>query len=465
MRKNLVTSAIAGLMDQKNGERYPAIFRYFWPEFITALLLYSLPVIFDEYFICHLKSTATYATLGNSNNLIHFIIKIAEGVSVGTIILVGQYNGMGDYERVGRTLRDAFWVSVMVGFAFAVAIYAFAGSIYSWYGASSEMIELGIPFLRTRALGVFFMFVYFAFVGFLRGIKNTRIPMVTFVLGTIAFVVFDYMLIFGIGIFPAMGLQGSAIAGVIQYAVMLLSAMGYVLYHADYRKYAIDLFSMFNESSQWHRLVLLSIPVIVDKAIMAAAYIWLGRMLTMSMGTAASATFCMIKNMERFAILPGVAFAQIITFLVSNDMGKRDWVGIKSNIKKLLFLGMLMGLTILVAFATNAQFIIKFFDRNGDFVDLAAKVFPLLAVLVFLDLLQLILSGALRGAANVNTVMLTRFVVCAVFFVPMSYLAAYMPIENEVIKFCLIYGSFYLSNGLMGLVYIYRFRSEKWKPQ
>jgi len=57
------------------GEKYNTILRYFFPEFITALLLYSLPLIIDAMFISYLRSTPSYAILGVSNSLLHLIIK------------------------------------------------------------------------------------------------------------------------------------------------------------------------------------------------------------------------------------------------------------------------------------------------------------------------------------------------------------------------------------------------------
>ena len=47
--------------------------------------------------------------------------------------------------------------------------------------------------------------------------------------------------------------------------------------------------------------------------------------------------------------------------------------------------------------------------------------------------------------------------------VPVSWMLSRMPIENMSLKFFLIYGSFYLGNGLMSIVYIWRFRGERWK--
>src|SRR5437870_4115749 len=115
MKKGLLSSYFAGITDVDHGESYGRIFRYFFPEFITALVLYSMLYLLDAKWIADLKSTSTYATLGVTNTLLHFIIKIAEGLSVGVMVLSGQHNGQHDYKEAGRAFIDAFWTTVFVG--------------------------------------------------------------------------------------------------------------------------------------------------------------------------------------------------------------------------------------------------------------------------------------------------------------------------------------------------------------
>jgi Na+-driven multidrug efflux pump len=244
---------------------------------------------------------------------------------------------------------------------------------------------------------------------------------------------------------------------------MFLAAVIYFMMNKEYRAYKINLFQCLWSLSHVRQLFMLSWPVIIDKATIAAAYIWLVKMFG-PMGTGMVATFNVIKDMERFALAPAVAFATIVTFLVSNNMGARDWVGIKSNIKKTVFLASFFVFCVLLTFSVFAESIIRVFDKKGDFTGLASAAFPLLSVLVFFDLLQIILSSALRGAGNVKTVMITRLVIIGGFFVPISYWLSGMTIENDLLKFMLIFGSFYIGNGLMNVVYINRFRSDAWKP-
>lgn len=462
MKKGLLTSYIAGITDKQHGEGYGKILSYFLPEFVSALLLYSLPFFMDAYFIGQLESTSMYAALGATNNFIHFIIKIAESFMVGTIILAGQFNGMHDYKRVGQAARDAFWTTTIIGALFTVLLYSGAPLILWWYNIPADLMILSVPFLRIRSFSIFFTFLYMAIVGFLRGIKNTYVPMITFIIGSIVFVIFDYALIFGAWGFPRMELEGSAIASVIQYATMFFLALFYILWHKDYRQYHLELFKGVAQRNYIKKLFTLSWPVMLDKATMAWAYIWLCKMIN-PMGTCTVAAFCIVKDMERFAFLPAVAFAQVITFLVSNDIGSHDWISIKSNLKKICFMASMMVFSILIIFSLYPEPIIRFFDKKGEFAPMAAHAFPILSVLVFFDLIQLLLSGALRGAGNVKVVMYVRLIVCFGYFVPLSYLLSHMQIQDETLKFILVYGSFYFGNALMSIAYINRLRGEDWK--
>jgi putative MATE family efflux protein len=461
MRQGLLSSFISGIRETK-GDSYRTILGYFGPEFVTNLMVYSLPILLDAWFIGALQSTRTYVALGATNTVLHLVTKIAEAFAVGTVVLVGVHNGAGDYENAGRALRDSFWTTCVVGVFVASFLWVFAADIYVWYGFEQEVIDLSVPFMHLRAIGVFLMFVYFSFVGFLRGIKDTKTPMFIYILGMIFFVVFDYVLIFGEFGFPALGLQGSAVASIIQNIVMLIAVIAHMFLHPANGQYGIALFSSLGRPSEVMRLIRVSIPVIIDKAIVAIAYIWLCKMMS-PVGTCGVAAFCVVKDMERIAILPALACAQVITFLVSNSIGARQWESVKANIKKVLFIAMVSVAVVLCFLMISPQTIISLFDRKGEFTCLAVRVFPFLSVLMFFDLLQIVLAAALRGAGDVRTVMFTRLIICFGFFVPVSWFFSHYPMKDEFTQFMIVYGSFYVGSAMMSLFYVYRFRSGGWK--
>jgi Na+-driven multidrug efflux pump len=282
-----------------------------------------------------------------------------------------------------------------------------------------------------------------------------------FMLGGIVFVFFDYVLMFGKLGFPALQLQGSAIASVIQYAVMLCAIIAYVVIDPKCRQYSFHAFKSFDRHlvrDIWR----LSWPVVIDKTSLTFAKLWLVRLIA-PMGKMVIAGFTVISDMEQFAFVPALALAQVITFLVSNDYGIKNWMAIKNNTKKVMFLASIIVLSIVVFFSLVPGIIIGLVDKKNIFTRFATLAFPLLSTVVIFDVFQIILAGALRGASNVKTVMATRVMVTLFMFVPISFFASIAPIANPVIKFVLIFGSYYISNGVMSIVFVYRFRREAWK--
>jgi Na+-driven multidrug efflux pump len=110
--------------------------------------------------------------------------------------------------------------------------------------------------------------------------------------------------------------------------------------------------------------------------------------------------------------------------------------------------------TILFVISMFPDQVIQLFDKKGSFVELAAVALPIISMFVLFDVVQIILSGALRGASFVKTVMWTRLLVCMGIFAPLSYAISLIPVETPVLKFIGIYSSFYVSNGIMSLIYM-----------
>jgi Na+-driven multidrug efflux pump len=95
------------------------------------------------------------------------------------------------------------------------------------------------------------------------------------------------------------------------------------------------------------------------------------------MGKYAIASYTVVKDMERFAFLPAMAFAQIITILVSNDFGKRKWFDISANIKKVVFLTSLMVFALLAVLSLYPEVFIKL-SAVCKYKSFAIIIFPFL---------------------------------------------------------------------------------------
>lgn len=436
---------------------YEPILNLFFPELITLFILYSALNLIDARLIAELRSTATYAILGVSNNFIFLVQKFGEGFLTVMIVLCGTENGAGNFKRAGKIVQECFWLISVLGFVIAGILFIGAPAIYSAVGIKGEMLQLGIPYLRLKAVSIFLMYAYFAFMGFMRSIRNTRILMNFFALGATTFVFFDYALVLGKFGFPAMGLQGSALAYIIQYGIMLSGSLLYVFVKHRRSPYEVSYFSGGVSLSMFRETFLSALPVFLDKLAVTLSFIWMAKLLA-PMGAVVLASYVLVKDMGLIIMLPSIALSQVMTSLASNHLGNNDWDSLKDSIKKSIIIAVIFMCATLAAVFLFTEDIISIFDKKGEFTSIASQVIPLISTMFLVDAIQTVLSGTMRGIGEFRLVMLVRVIILGGFYFPttfaMSYWLTEIPVETS---FVLYYSTYYTAQALMIGVYSYRF--------
>jgi multidrug resistance protein, MATE family len=439
-------------------ESYWGILGYWLPETISFGMLVALPMIIDPLIVANLKSTTTYAALAVTTWFIHLIIKLAEAIPVASIAIIGRHNAAHEFEDCGKRLGDTFWTTFT---SFAAFFFFFAKNIYQFLGVSNELIAIGVPYLRLQAASIPMIFIFMTLIGFMKAVKNTKVPMYINVTGICVFFFFDYALILGKFGFPQMRLMGAGVATMIRYSLMLVLAFWYLLKIPRYRKYFRQVFFSYFKLSEVKRLLNLSWPIMLDKASIAITYIMLGKMIA-PIGTIALASMDVLKNMERFMLIPTLAFAQIVTFLVSNSMGAHDYQGAKNNIKRVYILASFFFALILLVPWLKTAFVVGLFDKENTLRSFVAPLMGPISTLAFLDMSQIILAGGLRGAGDVHSVMKNRLVICFLILAPALFLFRYLDFKPDWVAFSLVYVSFYAATGIMALRFLSRIRGNRW---
>jgi len=443
------------------GESVPRLLYYWFPELVSLFIIVALPPLFDNYLLAGLGSTAAYGILGLASNLVHNCIKFSEAIPVASIAIIGRFNGAKNYSVCGQELVTSFWTCCIVGFLQFTLLFFGASAIYRWLGVPEAMVSLGAPLLRLRAFSILLAFILWAFVYFLRALKNTKTPMLITLVGTTTYLISASVLIPGRWGIPSLGVYGAAYAALLQYSVMLGIALWHIFRSPQYRRYfnRVKMFS-FHPRKMLH-LVVLSIPIMIDKSSLSFAYVWLSKMIA-PLGANAIASFDLIKNLERTAIMPAAAFAQVITFLVSNYIGAQNGDGAKATIKKVILLTALFVGIALTVLCTGAPYFIGRISPSPEVSQFAIPMLRMISVLVIFDFLQLLLAGALRGSGNFHIVMWGRFITCFFFFIPLSTWISGLHIENTFYKFGLMYGAFYINTALMGLIFLFFIMRRRW---
>jgi len=442
-----------------NGESFFELIGYWLPELIILCITVALPPLFDAYLIASLHSTLSYGALGMATNFLHTLVKLSEAIPIAAIAVIGRHNGAKNHAASGAHFINTLVLAILLGLLQLIIIYYAAPTIYAWLGVPPAMAIIGAPFLRLRSVSVLFAFMLLTVLGFMRAIKNTKTPMLITVFGSGIYLATSSILVSGYGTIPAYGLYGPAIAALLEYGIMLCLSLWLLATQKEYQPYRTHLTLKNLSITDMYTTVRMSIPIIIDKSSLAFAYVWLAKMLA-SLGPVAIASFDIIKNLERSAIMPAAAFAQVATMLISNHLGAQDRTAAYATTLSILRITSIIATTTISILCIFAPFFISLLSPDAAVSIFALPLLRIVSCLVIFDFIQLILAGALRGAGNVKTVMWTRFLSCGLFFLPISYILSHSSIENSSLKFCLIYSAFYINTAVMGLIFWFRLRSS-----
>jgi putative MATE family efflux protein len=196
------------------------------PAFL-ALVAEPLFLLADSAIIGHL-GTAQLAGLGVASATLITAANIFVFLAYGTTSIVARQIGAGSQRGALEAGIDGTWLAIALGVVTTVAVALAAEPLCRLFGASDDAIGYAVTYLRVAAFGIPAMLVALASMGVLRGLQDTRTPLVASVTGFSANVVLNLLFVYGLG----WGIAGSAWGTVIAQTGMATALVVVMVAHA-----------------------------------------------------------------------------------------------------------------------------------------------------------------------------------------------------------------------------------------
>ncbi|WP_460794086.1 MATE family efflux transporter [Nocardioides pacificus] len=189
------------------------ILRLAVPAFL-ALVAEPLFLLADAAIVGHL-GTAQLAGLGVAGAILQTVVGLCVFLAYGTTASVARHLGAGDRRLALAQGIDGIWLAILIGVLATVAGVLLTGPLVGLFGTAPEVADHATTYLRTAFLGTTPLLVMLASTGVLRGLQDTRTPLVVAVVGNVLNVALNLLLVYGAGPVPALGFAGSAWGSVI----------------------------------------------------------------------------------------------------------------------------------------------------------------------------------------------------------------------------------------------------------
>ncbi|MCP4513672.1 MAG: MATE family efflux transporter, partial [Delftia sp.] len=279
----------------------------------------NISQILDALWVGELGSAAL-AAVTISITIRWTVNSLANGLGIGGMAVVARRIGEGDRAAA----EHAAWQTILLGIIVSIVLGGVgllaARPMLVPLGADAEALPVGLAYLRITMGGLFTVILIFVINSMLRGAGEARWAMNALILSTVVTVLTEWVLVFGWGPFPALGVAGSAWgfvlgfgAGVVLQMIVLLSGKARI---------GINLRNLKPDFPLMGQIIRIALPSTVQMTLRSSSrliIVWLVGLY----GTFATAGYGVANRILLFALIPGFGLGNAAGTLVGQNLGAR----------------------------------------------------------------------------------------------------------------------------------------------
>ncbi len=464
------------------------IFRLALPA-VGEMILHTLVGVVDTIMIGQALGTQGVAAVGLGGGVIFPLLFLVSSIGVGATAVVARLWGAKDYIEARKVGGQSLLISLGLGaFVLLVGRFLMPGLAGS-FTDEAFLAESARGYVEIISLGGLPWVAMMVGTSVMRGVGDNVRPLIITAIANVLNVILNYLLIYGIGPFPEMGINGAALASAISITIAFIATL--IILYGGFSKTRLRIAETLRPC--WKtikRIFHIGTPAIIEQGFFRIGHIvtvW----IISSMGTLAMAVHQVGMQVESLSFMPGWGMAIASTTLVGQYLGAgkpelAEKVGYRSAFYAVIFMGA-MG----VVFALFSEELVGVFIKEGstglkligssglssegNWLVRVGKLFPpingasvlrtgsLLIVIAAMEqpalALMMTLTGSLRGAGDTRFTMFLSLIGFWGMRLPFALLAVFV-LDWGIIGFwALATLAFYIRAVLV----LGRFRHGKWK--
>jgi putative MATE family efflux protein len=364
------------------------ILRLAVPAFL-ALVAEPLFLLADSAIVGHL-GTPQLAALGIASAVLGTLVSLCIFLAYGTTASVARQVGAGNTRGALVQGIDGLWLATLIGGLATLVVLPLTGRIVALFGPGERVAHLAATYLHLALLGAVPLLLMLAATGVLRGLQDTRTPLVVAVVGNLANIVLNVVLVYGLDL----GIAGSALGTLVAQlgsAVALVAVVGRAA-----RREQATLRPDLGGIRQAGRA---GVPLIM-RTLMLRASLLVMTYAAARLGDADLATMQLALTIWTFLAFTLDAVAIAAQAITGRYLGAGDAEGTRAVTSRMERWGWLTGIVTGLALAALSPFLGPLFTGDAVVQDLLVPVLLVAAVAQPVAGIVFVLDGVLIGAGD-----------------------------------------------------------------
>jgi MATE family multidrug resistance protein len=394
---------------------------------ILGMVGHTLIGIVDNIMVGKLGS-AELAAVSLGNSMVFVAMSIGIGFSTAITPIVAEADVAKDTSRLRSVFHHGLFLCTVLGLLL-FGLVVLAKPIMTMLNQPEEVIVLAKPYLDLVAFSLLPLVIYQGYKQFADGMSMTKISMYAIVMANVVHVILNYLLIYGVWIFPKMGIVGAALGTVIS-RILMVVFMHVILSRKEALKSYFKGFSFSEvQRSMVNKIVGLGLPSAMQmlfEVVLFTSAVW----LCGTIGKTSQAANQIALSLASMTFMFGMGLSVVSMIRVSNQRGLKDYVHLRRVARSIFILAIIIEIVFALVFILFHQWLPYIFLNmedagqmadNQEVIVIAAQLLLIAAVFQISDGIQVVVLGALRGLQDVKVPMYLTFVAYWMVGFPISY--------------------------------------------
>ena len=372
--------------------------------------------------------TAELAAISLGNSFVFIAMSIGIGFSQAITPLIAEADGAKKDKAISSIFEHSFMICLILGLILFTIVFLNRNLLYSM-NQPIEVVELASPYLFWVSFSLITIITFQSFRQFADGLSFTKAAMYSTLLGNVINVILNFLLIFGLWIFPKLGVEGAAIGTLISRICMLTFIIVYLKLHKKLSVYITRFFPSKVQIKRVKKIIYLGLPSALHSFFEVAFFIsavWMSGIIGKN-SQAANQIALNLASMTYMVAL-GVGVAAMIR--VGNQRGMMNYIKLREVALSTLLLIIIVDILFCFIFLIFNDYLpLLYLDPNNannltdvnEVIQIASKLLIIAGVFQLFDGIQAVVLGALRGMQDVNIPAFIIFLSYGLIGFPTSY--------------------------------------------
>lgn len=387
--------------------------------FLVANLLQAFYGAVDLFVVGQFGDSAQVSAVATGSQVMQTVTGMISGLTMGGTVFIGQLIGAKKENHAANAIGSMICLFGVLGVCISAVLLLFTPYIVSVMNVPVQAIIPARSYLFICSSGVFFITGYNMVSGILRGMGDSKYPMIFVAIACVVNIALDILFV---AVFQ-MGAAGAALATIIAQA----SSLALAVFMIKKRGFTIPVSkeNICLRKSEAKKILFFGAPIALQDGLVNVSFLIITAIVN-GMGVTASASLGVVERLIGFAMLPPAAFMSAVAAMVAQNMG----AGERGRATKCLKIGiscsLLFGILVYILSQMIPETFTAIFSKDRDVISMAGLYLKSFSIDCIMVAFVFCFNGFFSGCGKTIFTMTHSLIATFLVRIPVTYFVSRM---------------------------------------